>query len=47
LADAEEVFLTNAIVGVVSVADIRIAHRHLRPKQVGAADELRGLLASL
>jgi len=47
LVDADEVFLTNAIVGVVSVADIRIAHRHLRPKQFGAADELRGLLASL
>jgi len=47
LADADEVFLTNAVVGVVSVADIRIANRHLRPRQFGAADELRGLLAAL
>lgn len=45
LADADEVFLTNAIVGVVSVADIRIANRHLRPKQFDAADQLRALLA--
>jgi 4-amino-4-deoxychorismate lyase len=47
LVAADEVFLTNAIAGIVSVADIRIANRHVRPGQCDTADELRGLLASL
>jgi 4-amino-4-deoxychorismate lyase len=45
LADANEVFLTNAVVGVRSVADIRIGNRHVRPAECDAANQLRGRLA--
>jgi 4-amino-4-deoxychorismate lyase len=47
LVDADEVFLTNAVVGVVSVAAIRVADRYLRPREFGAADALRARLAAL
>jgi 4-amino-4-deoxychorismate lyase len=45
LADADEVFLTNAVAGVVTVGVLRIGRQRLRPPSVDGAERLRARLA--
>jgi 4-amino-4-deoxychorismate lyase len=47
LAEADEVFLTNAVAGVVPVAVLRIGARRVRPPSHDGALRLRASLASL
>jgi 4-amino-4-deoxychorismate lyase len=45
LADADELFLTNAVAGVVSVGLLRIGPQRLRPPSLAEAERLRARLA--
>jgi 4-amino-4-deoxychorismate lyase len=47
LRRAEEVFLCNAVVGAVSVAEIQDRHERIRPQQHSTASELRARLELL
>jgi 4-amino-4-deoxychorismate lyase len=47
LGEAEEVFMCNAIVGVVSVAEIKSGNVRIRPPQARTAAQLRARLAAL
>ena len=44
LGAAEEVFMTNAVVGVMPVAELRVAGLRIRPPERAAAGRLRDLL---
>ena len=47
LADADEIFMTNAIAGLMSVAELRIGRRRVRPASTEAANRLRTVLDAL
>jgi branched-subunit amino acid aminotransferase/4-amino-4-deoxychorismate lyase len=47
LAEADEVFLTNAVAGVVPVAVVQSGARRVRPPSSDAAERLRARLALL
>jgi 4-amino-4-deoxychorismate lyase len=47
LRSAEEVFMTNALSGVMSVGEIRVGSRRMRPPLVATAAALRMLLEDL
>ena len=47
LADADEIFMTNAVAGLMSVAGIRIGRRLVRPASTQAATRLRAVLDAL
>jgi 4-amino-4-deoxychorismate lyase len=47
LAEAEEVFMTNAVAGAMSVAEIRHGRARIRPPEIDTAVQLRASLEKL
>lgn len=47
IAQADEVFLSNAVAGVVPVAEIRVGNARIRPPEMQAATRLRARLDAL